>query len=186
MKRRIIGLAAALCLLAGCAPHAREPDGLALVRVLGVDGGGGVTLTAVCGGLDQGDDSRGTVTAENFDGARRALPWAGQKEMALTNLSYIIIGEHADLEEALAYVLADHEMSPSATVWLAQDAGGLLTGSEDPAARLAVLTEQGVSAPTVVDALAALRNEGGVTLPALICVGEQLEVLGQVQWEERR
>lgn len=183
MKRRVLALAAALCLLSGCAPHAREPDGLALARVLGVDGGGGVTLTAVCGGLDQGNDSRGTVTAEDFDGARQALPWAGREEMALTNLSYIIIGENADLEEALAYVLADHEMSPSATVWLAQDAGGLLAASEDPAARLAVL-EQGVSAPTVVDALAALRNGGVVSLPALVCVGEQLETIGWVQWEE--
>lgn len=32
---------------------------MALVRVLGVDGGEEVTLSAVCGGTDQGDVSRG-------------------------------------------------------------------------------------------------------------------------------
>lgn len=184
MRRAIIGLAAALCLLAGCAPHAREPDELALVRVLGVDGGGAVTLTAVCGGLDQESEDRGAVTGTDFDSARRALPWVGRHEMALTNLSYIIIGEDADLEEALAYVLADHEMSPSATVWMARDAGSLLEASQDPASRLAVLMEQGASAPTVVDALAALRIEGKVVLPVLACREGQLETAGRAQWEE--
>lgn len=184
MRRTIIGLAAALCLLTGCAPHAREPDELTLARVLGVDGGGAVTLTAVCGGMDQESDSRGTVTGADFDSARKALPWVGQHEMALTNLSYIIIGEDADLEEALAYVLADHEMSPSATVWLTRDAKSLLEASQDPSSRLAVLTERGAAAPTVVDALAALRIEGKVTLPVLACWEGQLEVAGQAQWEE--
>ncbi len=87
MMRRLWALAAALCLLGGCAAHAREPDGLALVQVLGVDGGMGVTLTAVCGGLDQKDENRGEARAADFDGARHSLPWAGREEMALTSLS---------------------------------------------------------------------------------------------------
>src|SRR5699024_10956811 len=41
-----LSLALVLC---GCAPTAREPDQLALVRVLGVAGSGPVELTAVCG-----------------------------------------------------------------------------------------------------------------------------------------
>ena len=51
--RRAVALLAGLLLLSGCVPNAREPAELALVRVLGVDGGGPVTLTAVCGGSDQ-------------------------------------------------------------------------------------------------------------------------------------
>lgn len=184
MMRRLIALWAALCLLTGCAAHAREPDGLALVRVLGVDGGRGVTLTAVCGGLDQEDESRGAARAEDFDAARHALPWVGREEMALTSLSYIIVGADADLAETLAYVLADHEMSPSATVWVAYQAGALLEQAEDPASRLEVLETGGVSAPTAVDALAALRSKGEVTLPVLAWNGEDLDVMGETVWKD--
>jgi hypothetical protein len=183
VRRRIFSLAAAFCLLSGCAAHAREPEGLTLARVLGVDGGETVTLTAVCAGADQEEDILGTVSAGTLDEARWALPWSGEREMALTNLSYIVIGETADLEETLAYVLSDHEMSPSATVWLAEDAERLLTECADPVARLAVITEQGTAAPTVVNALAALRLEGQVTLPVLTDRDGRLETAGELVWE---
>jgi hypothetical protein len=179
----VIAMTAALCLLCGCAAHAREPERLALVRVLGVDGGETVTLTAVCAGTDEQEDLFGTVVAGNLDEARWALPWSEEREMALTNLSYLIIGETANLEEILAYVLDDHEMSPSATVWLAEDAGTLLSKCSDPAARLEVITEQGTDAPTVVSALAALRLEGRVELPVLTCQDGRLETGGQQEWE---
>jgi hypothetical protein len=180
---KVFGLAAALCLLWGCAAHAREPEGLALVRVLGVDGGERVTLTASCAGAEGEENALGTVTAGSLDEARWTLPWSGEREMALTNLSYIVIGETADLEETLAYVLADHEMSPSATVWLAEDAGALLAECADPVARLALLEEQGANAPTVVSALAALRLEGQAALPTLVCRDGRLECAGQAVWE---
>ena len=38
MKRAVILALGAAVVLSGCAPSAREPDNLALVRVLGVDG----------------------------------------------------------------------------------------------------------------------------------------------------
>lgn len=98
----------------------------------GWDGGEEVTLTAVCGGTDQGDVSRGAASAADFQSARQALPWVGEEELALTNISYIIVGAEADLSEALGLILSDHEMSPSATVWLTQDAGALLDACEDP------------------------------------------------------
>ena len=53
MKRAVILALGAAVVLSGCAPSAREPDNLALVRVLGVDGAGPVTLTGVCGGANQ-------------------------------------------------------------------------------------------------------------------------------------
>ena len=155
------------------------------MRVLGVDGGEEVTLTAVCGGTDQGDVSRGAASAADFQSARQALPWVGEEELALTNISYIIVGAEADLSEALGLILSDHEMSPSATVWLTQDAGALLDACEDPAARLAVLEEQGVEAPTVVMVLAALKTDWQVELPVLSLADGQLEPAGQAVWEEK-
>ena len=50
-----IGLAV---LLAGWRPASQEPEGLALVRVLGVDGAGPVTLTAESGWDGKGGQSR--------------------------------------------------------------------------------------------------------------------------------
>lgn len=185
MRRWLALLAALLLLPSGCAPQARELDGMALVRVLGVDGGEEVTLTAVCGGTDQGDVSRGTASAADFQSARQALPWVGEEELALTNISYIIVGAEADLSGALGQILADHEMSPSATVWLTEDAGALLDGCDDPAARLAVLEEEGVQAPSVVMVLAALETDGQVELPVLRLEDGLLEPVGQAVWEER-
>ncbi len=83
-------------------------------------------------------------------------------------------------------MLADHEMSPSAKVWLTYRAGALLEQVEDPASRLEVLEAGGVSAPTAVDALAALRNKGEVTLPVLAWNGEELDVMGEAVWEDGR
>ena len=168
--------------LAGCAPHAREPEGLALVRVLGVDGGGGVTLTAVCHGQEGVAPVRGQVAAADFSAARQALPWCGGREMALTNLSYIIINKEGDLTELLTHVLNDREMSPSATVWLAEDAAALLDACADPVGRLEILTAGGTQAPAVVDVLSALENGGRVELPVLTEQDGTLRVEGVEEW----
>ncbi len=172
-----------LLLLTGCAPNAREPDGLALARVLGVDGGGPVTLTAVCGDEEDGSGLQGAAAGREFMTAREALPWTEDKELALTSLSYLIIGSSADLEAVAAAVLDDHELSPGATVWYAQDAAALLSACGDPAGRLAVLEERGVRAPTAAEALARLRTVGRVDLPRLVWDGERLEAAGTFTWE---
>jgi len=171
-----------LLTLTGCAPNAREPDGLALARVLGVDGGGPVTLTAVCGEED-GPGLQGAAAGRDFMTAREALPWTEDKELALTSLSYLIIGSSADLEAVAAAVLEDHELSPGATVWYAQDAAALLSACGDPAGRLAVLEERGVRAPTAAEALARLRTDGRVALPRLVWDGERLDVEETFLWE---
>ena len=181
--KKLILYAAALALLSGCAPNAREPDGLALARVLGVDGAGPVTLTAVCGGTDQDGGARGSADGANLEAARQALPWAGEREMALTNLSYIIIGMDADAGAAAAWVMADRELSPSAAMWLTEDAAALLDGSGDPAARLEVLMDSGVSAPTAAEVLAALETFGWVELPVLESMDGELRVVRTVRWE---
>lgn len=183
MRRGIFWLLLPMLTLGGCAPNAREPDGLALARVLGVDGAAPVSLTAVCGQEDGESGPRGTASGADLNEARQKLPWTGEKEIALTSLSYIIVGANADLERTAQAVLDDHELSPGASVWYAENAGELLEACEDPAARLAVLEEKGIKAPTAVQALARLGVDGYVELPRLVWNGEEIEAEGVFVWE---
>lgn len=183
MRKGVLLLAAALCLLSGCAAHAREPEGLELVRVLGVDGGDQITLTAVCGVQSGQEAVRGTAGAAEFCAARSLLPGCGERELALTNLSFIIINKEVDLQEVLMEILQDREMSPSATVWVTDSAGALLAAEKDPAGRLEVLSGQGVEAPTVTAALAELETAGVVRLPVLREEDGLLVPDGALLWE---
>ena len=183
MKRLTLALIP-LLLLCGCAPVAREPDNLALVRVLGVDGSGPVILTAVCGGTDGKEIRRGTATGTDFLTARRQLPWSGEgAELSLTGVSYLLVGPEADLQAMLFAVLEDADLGAAATVWLAEDgAAKLLDAGTDPVADLELLALQGVCAPTVAQAVAALSTEGAVSLPCLVERGGHLEEWGMMEW----
>ncbi len=174
-----IGLAV---LLAGWRPAPKEPEGLALVRVLGVDGSNPVTLTAVCGGEDQGDQSRGRCAGGSFARALECLPWSGKKELSLTSVSYLIVGRDVDLEQVLLGALRNEELGAACTVWLAKNgAAALLDGCQDPAAALKLLERRGVETPTVVEALAALYGGDSLILPLLDGAGP-----GLIDWEEWR
>ena len=182
MKRWLLLGAAALALLAGWRPVPREPEGLALVRVLGVDGSGPLALTAVCGGDDQEDPSRGWCIGADFEDALERLPWSGEEELSLTSVSYIIVGRDVELRDVLLAVLRNEELGASATVWLAEEgAAALLSRCADPASGLDLLTRQELEAPTVVEALA--RLEAGETLSLPLLTGEE-PVL--IDWEEWR
>ncbi len=174
-----VGLAV---ILAGWRPAPREPEGMALVRVLGVDGAGPVTLTAVCGGDDQENQSRGRCAGRDFGQALEGLPWSGEEELSLTSVSYLVVGRDVDLKQTLLAVLRNRELGASASVWLAEEgAGALLDGCGDPAGRLDLLTRQGVEAPTAVRALAALERGKALVLPLLDGTGPEL-----IDWEEWR
>lgn len=184
MKRCAGLIGCVLLVLTGCAPIAREPDNLALVRVLGVDGSEPIMLTAVCARDTQGQVGRGRAAGDDFEQARRQIPWSGTaEELSLTGVSYLLIGPEADLESLLYYVLEDADLGATATVWLmGADASAELEACEDPVADLELLTMQGMLAPTVAQALAALSSNGEVTLP---CLEEQNGVLreqGVQQW----
>lgn len=178
-----LSLALVLC---GCAPTAREPDQLALVRVLGVQGEGPVQLTAVCG-MDKVENQpvRGTVVGDDFAAALEEVPWSTTQELSLTSVSYFIVGENVPLEGVLEQVLEDEELGASATVWMAQ--GGvsrMLSGCDDPEADLTRLANQGVEAPTVVEVLAALTTRGSVELPQVEENSGRLEQAGRWIWGE--
>ena len=173
---------AAAVLLAGWRPVPKEPEGMALVRVLGVDGSGPLALTAVCGGDDQEDPSRGWCIGMDFEDALERIPWSGEEELSLTSVSYIIVGRDVELRDVLLAVLRNEELGASATVWLAEEgAAALLNGCGDPASGLDLLTRQGETVPTVVEALAKL--EGGETLTLPLLDGDRPRL---IDWEEWR
>lgn len=181
--------AAAVCaillLLAGCGAADREPSALALVRVLGVDGAGPVELTAVCGGSDQQDGARGATAGESFLEARNALLWSGEKKLSLTGVSCLVIGPDADLRQLLLAALEDVELGAAATVWVAEEgAGNMLGQCRDPASDLELLVRQGIEAPTVAGAIAALYADGRVTLPRLTQQDGRAVSPGGTVWTE--
>ncbi len=184
--KKCIALVISLLLLSGCASVAREPDDLALVRVLGVDGGGRVTLTAVCGSDQQSGVLRGEATADSFEQARQSVVWSGDgKELSLTGVSYLLVGPDVELERVLFAILEDADLGASAAVWLVDGAAGkVLNVCKDPAADLELLTLEKIKAPTVAQAAAALTTEGWVELPCLVEQGGRLEERGTSRWKE--
>ena len=182
MRRWLLPALALAVLAVGWRPVPREPEGLALVRVLGVDGPGPLTLTAVCGGEDQEDPSRGRCVGEDLEEALDTLPWSGEEELSLTSVSYIIVGRDVVLRDVLITALRNEELGASATVWLAEEgAAEMLDRCGDPASGLDLLTRQGVEAPTVVEALARLEGAETLTLPLL--TGERPAL---IDWEDWR
>ncbi len=182
MRKWLLPAVALAVLLAGWGPAPKEPEGLGLVRVLGVDGAGPVALTAVCGGEDQEDPGRGQYVGEDFAKALAGLPWSGEEELSLTSVSYIIVGRDVELREVLLAALRDEELGASATVWLAEEGAAAMLGRcRDPASGLDLLTRRGIEAPTVVGALAALEGGEVLTLPLL--AGDRPTL---IDWEEWR
>ena len=184
MKKWLLAAAALCVLLTGWHPVPKEPEGLALVRVLGVDGPGPVTLTAVCGGEDQeGDQSRGQCTGENFEDALEKAPWSGEEELFLTSVTYFIVGRDVELENILLAALRNEKLGASATVWLAEaGAAALLGGCGDPASALELLERQGFEGPTVVEALAALYQGDELCLPLLMAEEDGLVLIDWMEW----
>ena len=184
MKKWLLAGVALVILLTGWRPVPKEPEGLALVRVLGVDGPGPVALTAVCGGEDQeAGQSRGRCTGEDFEDALSVARWSGEEELSLTSVTYFIAGRDVQLENVLLAALRNEELGAAAPVWLAESGAAELLGScEDPAAALELMGRQGFRGPTVVEALAALYRGDGLRLPLLTAGEDGLTLVNWVEW----
>ena len=188
MRKWLLAGAALAVLLTGWHPVPKEPEGLALIRVLGVDGPGPVTLTAVCGGEDQEhNQSRGQCSGADFEEALEEVRWSGEEEMSLTSVTYIIVGREVEQESVLLTALRNEELGAAATVWLAENGAAELLGScEDPASALELLVRQGIEGPTVVEALAALYRGDRLRLPLLTAGEDGLTVSQRDNWMEWR
>ena len=184
MKKWLLAAAALAVLLAGGHPVPKEPEGLALVRVLGVDGPGPVTLTAVCGGEDQeGDQSRGRCAGDDFEAALEKVPWSGEEELSLTSVTWLIAARDVELESVLLTALLNEKLGATATVWLGSaGAAALLERCADPALALELLERQGLQGPTVVEALAALYRGEKPRLPLLTAGEDGLTRMDWVEW----
>ena len=184
MKKWLLAGIALVVLLTGWHPVPKEPEGLALVRVLGVDGPGPVTLTAVCGGEDQeGDRSRGRCVGAGFEDALEEVRWSGEEELSITSVTDLITGPDVELESVLLAALRNEALGASAAVWLTESGAAELLGScEDPASALELLGRQGIQGPTVVEALAALYQGDGLRLPLLTAGEDGLTLIDWMEW----
>ena len=184
MKKWLLAGVALAVLLTGWHPVPKEPEGLALVRVLGVDGPGPVTLTAVCGGEDQEtDQSRGRCVGADFEKALKEVRWSGEEELSLTSVTDLVVGPDVELESVLLTALRNEELGASAAVWLGSGGAAELLGNcADPASALELLKRQGIEGPTVVEALAALDRGDGLRLPLLAAGEDGLTLIDWVKW----
>ena len=171
----------ALVLLCGCTPKGKEPEGMELIRVLGVEGSSPVTLTAVCGSREGQPPARGRCVEETFLLGLEALPWSGERELSPVGISRLVVSRDADLTAVLFAVMEEKSLAPSMTLWLAEEgAAALLEGCEDPEGALELLEARGIRGPSAGTALGRLLAEGSVLLPViglreghLVTVGEE-------------
>ena len=165
-----------LVFASGCA--GQELTDVTLVETLGVDGPGPVELTAV--GIDYGKTTLYRAQGETVTQAQEGLKSLGDARLEVTHVAQLVLGESADVKEALWQEVVHRKSGYGATVWLTEGpAAQLLEQGRDPSRRLKILEEQGgVKAPTILEALSALTREGRVTLPVLTVAEGELALAG--------
>lgn len=183
MRRRLT-VAVLLCVCLA-ARGGRELEGVELIQTLAVDvsgeesAPGGVTLTAA-----GGEEERQLYQAAGGDvvEARENLKWAGARRLELTHVTHVILGQEVTLGDVLEREVTHRKSGYGARVWLAQgqSAQELLAGGEDdPAERLKSLEENaGIEAPTLLEALSQLEQEGEARLPVLTLADGELMFTG--------
>lgn len=153
-----------------------ELEEVALVTVMGVQrrGAGDVDLVAL------GEDGeRFWARGADLPEAQEALDAAGDRRLELTHVSALVVERGMALGPLLRQEVLHRKSGYDATVWLAAEPAALLAEGENPAGRLRSLIQNaGVEAPTLLEALADLRETGTVRLPVLSIEEEQLVTLG--------
>lgn len=192
MIRRLAAVLPLCLLLAGCdvLPYPRELEDTMLVRVLGVDWTGeGVTLTAAAAPEEGGGEGEVlTALAPSMEESRKRLKREGEEYVALTHVTQLVVGKGSDVRAVLEAALAEREVGQTATVWLSKDtsAHALMEAVGGGAKRLtSIELNGGLEAPTVLEALAQLEEDGEILLPALEVVEDTLEAAEIMVWKER-
>lgn len=179
-------LCALAFVLCGCSSgeKGREPEGTVLAEVLGIDRVGTVWVLTAAGRDETGGTVLQTVEDETLDGAFTAMPGSGERWISLTNVAQVLIGDGAELQEVLSFLIEKSGMSWRATVWYAPLAKALMEDTEDGGtARLKVLEQAGEETVTVLDALAELVSEGKTELPVLTVRDGKMEIVGKLGFE---
>ena len=180
--------------LTGCEtlPYPRELEDTMLVRVLGVDWTAEeVVLTAASIPEEGEEDERLlAVRASDAKESHRKLKEAGEEYVALTHVTQIVVGEGSDLRAVLEGALEGREVGQTATVWLCREGTALelMEAVEGGARRLTSieLNTRGLTAMTVLDALAELERTHQAALPALAAEKGRLEWVGTKLWKEEQ
>lgn len=189
MKRKAIALAAGCCvLLSGCQglellPYARELEGMALMRTLGVDAAeNGVAVTASSAAGDSGEEQAQVTerTAPSLSAAVLGMQAEGASYVYFGHVGQMLLGEdlaRRSAGEALDYVLRDVEMRLDTELYVVRDggAGEAIRGAAEEgsaAGRLEAMAEDpGLTARsmprTVREVLAELERCGASFAPAL-------------------
>ncbi len=175
-KLTIVSLTlAALC--AGCS--GQELTNVTLIRTIGVDGPGPVTLTAVG---DEEDARVYRTVGESVTAAQEDLRELGTTRLETTHIQQLVLGSDVDVAQCLWREVTHRKSGYGATVWLcAPDAtaAAVLEDAVDLPARLRALEENGgVRAPTILEALSALSETGRAELPVLAVAGGEVRLMG--------
>ncbi len=190
MKRLLAGVLPLCLLLAGCdvLPYPRELEDTMLVRVLGVDWSEEEVALLAAAQPEGGEQAEVlTVFGTSWTESREKLKQAGEEYVALTHVTQLVAGRESDMRAVLEAALAEREVGQTATVWMAREgtAQSLLEQVKGGAKRLtSIELNGGWKAPTVLEALAQLEEEGQVNLPMLAVEHGILEAVGTVIWRE--
>lgn len=169
-------LAFVLLFLTGCGGH--ELANVSLVRTLGIDGAGPVTVTAIAG--EEGERALFSAEGEDVTAAQRALETLGTERLEVTHVGQVVLGAEAGVGALWDEVL-NRDSGYGATVWLVEEgsAYGLLSNVDDPAGRLKHLEESGAAAPTLLDAVRVLARDGSVTVPVIGARDGEIVITGE-------
>lgn len=197
MRRKIAAAAAGLALLCGCGrfdllPYARELDGMALMRTLGVDAAEeGVAVTA-SSGTGSGGEGGGEKPAEvssrrdsSISGAVLSMQAEGSAYVYFGHVGQLLLGEElarTQLMESLEYVLRDVEMRLDTQLYIvkggsAGDAISAAAAQGSAADRLDAMAEGAglrswSMSRSVGEVLSDLERCGAAFVPALTADGE--------------
>lgn len=154
-----------------------------MVETLGVDGGDEVTVTALG---DEEEPKTYQAAGGDVMEAQKGLAVLGEKRVSVTHVGHILLGEGVAVGETLWRELECRESGYGAKVWACPGAAAeVLENAENVSSRLKALEERGgVDAPTVLEAVRQLKEEGVTRLPVIEVKDGQAVPNGYVEiWE---